>query len=278
MEIHVESPREAFYWGVQIALQAGKPSAPRGKPIREVWNYTCHIDYPHLIPFEIPGRALRPFIGAVEALQLVGQVAHPDLVIAGSKAMGNYTDDGIFHGAYGHRVYGQLQRVVHLLQSDPDSRQAVITIYDGSRDLGQPVRDIPCTLTIQFYIRQGELGMRVSMRSNDVWLGLPYDLTQFAALQCAVADSLDIPAGLYTHTVGSLHIYESDIEAAGGLATIPPLLGHERQYVPLWGGKSWEENSRRARGILNGVGCPPLDELTDFERWAWDATMEVAAQ
>ncbi len=277
MEIHVESPQEAFYWGVQTALQAGEPASPRGQAIREVWNYTCHIDYPHLIPFEVPGRNLRQFIGAVEALQLVGQTHHPEIVTEGVKSMAKYANHGIFHGAYGQRVFGQLQRVERLLQYDPDSRQAVISIYDGSRDLLQPVSDIPCTLTIQFYIRNGALGMRVSMRSNDVWLGLPYDLIQFAALQCAMADSLGIPAGVYTHTVGSLHLYDRDKDVAYGLATIPPLQSHERKYERVWGGHSVAENSRRARSILNGVGTPQVYELTTFEKWAWDAIMEVVA-
>lgn len=277
MEIRVETPREAFYWGVQVALQAGEKVSPRGQQCREVMNYTCHIDHPHLIPFEVPGRNLRPFIGAVEALQLVGQVANPEIVIAGSGVMANYADHGTFHGAYGQRVYGQLHRVEELLKRDPDSRQAVISIYDGGRDLLQPVRDIPCTLTIQFYIRGGALGMRVSMRSNDVWLGLPYDLIQFAALQCALADSLGIPAGVYTHTVGSLHLYERDVEKVGSIPTIPPPLSHERTYQRLWGGNSVEANSRRARSILNGVGTPPIPELTAFERWAYDAIMEVVA-
>lgn len=278
MEIHVESPQEAFYWGVQTALQAGQPSSPRGQAIREVWNYTCHIDYPHLIPFDVPGRGLKPFIGAVEALQLVGQSHQPELVVKGIKNFGQFMDYGIFHGSYGQRVYGQLHRAEELLRRDPDSRQAVVTIYDGPRDLLQPVSDIPCTLSIQFYIRDGHLKMRVNMRSNDVWLGLPYDLIQFAALQCAMADSLEIPAGTYTHSVGSLHLYDRDRDHVKGLATIPPLQSHERKYERLWGGDSMEGNSRRARSILNGVMCPPLDELTAFEEWAWNAVTEVAAQ
>lgn len=49
------------------------------------------------------------------------------------------------------------------------------------------------------------------MRSNDVYLGLPYNLVQFSALQEIVAGWLGIEVGSYHHFTDSLHVYEKDL-------------------------------------------------------------------
>jgi thymidylate synthase len=278
-DINVLTPGEAVYWANVLTRTAGEHVSPRGIPTREVQNVTFHVKYPHLSPY-LPGRDARHFIGAVEALQLVGQVADPDTVVQGSKAMGAYMDGGIFHGAYGARVYGQLTRAETLLADDPATRQAVVTIYDGPRDLlasfdnDSNVKDTPCTLSLQFMWTPGtRLGLRVSMRSNDVWLGMPYDLFQFTALQMAMADALGVDVGPYVHTVGSLHIYERDIEASEGLQAPGEPLAHEtvRQTI-AWRGDSIAAISARARAILAGR---PIDDPTDYEFYLTSA-MEAA--
>jgi thymidylate synthase len=56
--------------------------------------------------------------------------------------------------------------------------------------------------------------MNTVMRSNDAYLGLPYDMFQFTQLQLSLARALSVDAGWYRHTALSLHIYVDDIEAA----------------------------------------------------------------
>jgi thymidylate synthase len=46
------------------------------------------------------------------------------------------------------------------------------------------------------------------MRSNDVYLGLPHDIFSFTMIQEIVASTLGVPLGIYSHFVGSLHVYE----------------------------------------------------------------------
>jgi thymidylate synthase len=49
------------------------------------------------------------------------------------------------------------------------------------------------------------------MRSNDAYVGLPYDIFLFTSLQELMASELDIEIGTYYHSVNSLHIYHRDI-------------------------------------------------------------------
>jgi len=101
--------------------------------------------------------------------------------------------------------------VITLLQEKPNTRQAVITMWNGGDLLHAIIgdhKDLPCTLSLQFLLRGRLLHCIATMRSNDVWLGLPYDVFAFTCLQRLIADALKVKTGMYVHQVGSLHVYE----------------------------------------------------------------------
>lgn len=127
-------------------------------------------------------------------------------------------DNRTIHGAYGPRLFGkrpndQLMRVISSLKSKPDSRQAVVQLFDR-RDTLVYHSDVPCTCTMQFVIRERRLHLLTSMRSNDAWLGLPHDVFAFTMIQELVARSLGVELGEYRHAVGSLHLYERNEQQA----------------------------------------------------------------
>lgn len=124
--------------------------------------------------------------------------------------------NGKIHGGYGPRLfnmhgkYDQIENIINLLKKRPTSRKAVIQLYDAA-DLGNDHPEFPCTCFMQFFIRNNQLHMYVSMRSNDAYLGLPHDIFAFTMLQEIVACSLDLEIGIYSHAVGSLHLYEGNL-------------------------------------------------------------------
>lgn len=115
-----------------------------------------------------------------------------------------------FFGAYGPPIVEQLPYVVQNLRDDPDSRQAVVTIW---RPSPPATKDVPCTVALQFLLRGGRLMLHTMMRSNDLYLGVPYDVPLFCRLQHYVASLLGVEVGRYYHTAGSLHVYERDFES-----------------------------------------------------------------
>lgn len=127
------------------------------------------------------------------------------------------SDNGVTNNsAYGWRIfrkfgYDQWEYVKELLQKDPLTRQAVIHIKDASN---KPTKDTPCTVYLQFLMREGKLNLSVHMRSNDIWMGVPYDMFSFCFLQVKMAMELGVDIGEYTHYAGSLHMYARDYEAA----------------------------------------------------------------
>jgi thymidylate synthase len=52
------------------------------------------------------------------------------------------------------------------------------------------------------------------VRSNDVILGVPFDVLGFALLQCLLAQELGVRPGVYSHSISNAHIYDSHYEAA----------------------------------------------------------------
>jgi hypothetical protein len=64
--------------------------------------------------------------------------------------------------------------------------------------------------------------MIATMRSNDLWLGLPYDVFAFTCIQQMVAAALGVGLGWYQHQAGSLHVYDRNMEKTKAAANPLP--------------------------------------------------------
>lgn len=117
-------------------------------------------------------------------------------------------------------VFGKSQwaAVVDQLKADKDTRQAIINIHMPA-DRHEGNKDVACTLTLQFFIREDKLFMITNMRSNDIILGFTNDVFQFTMLQEALMLELrsvypDLKLGHYYHNAGSMHVYSRHFEMA----------------------------------------------------------------
>lgn len=105
---------------------------------------------------------------------------------------------------------------VESLKKDKDTRQAILR-FSLPEHFWVGNRDFTCTLEGIFLIREDRLNLSVSMRSNDLVLGLSYDLPWFISLMYKMKDELkevypNLDIGHYTHHVYSLHCYDRDEE------------------------------------------------------------------
>ena len=138
-------------------------------------------------------------------------------------------DTPLLAGAYGYRLrahFGidQLDRVYRALDALPDTRQAVLQIWDPEADLprddGAPVReDIPCNVIAIPKLRAGRLEWLQVMRSNDLFRGFPYNVAQFTSLQEILAGWLGVELGSYHHLSDSLHVYVNDLSTVRASVT-----------------------------------------------------------
>lgn len=208
---------------LETVLETGKVSAPRGMPIKELMAYqTCTpMEWPIVTVKE---RELGYKFMAAEAAWILSGDNRVKTIRPYSKAISNFSDDGhFFHGAYGPMIRDQLHFVIDALNADKDTRQAVLTIW---RPNPRPSKDIPCTVSVQFLIRDGMLHVIDTMRSSDLWLGWPYDVFNFSMLAryviCHLKQKPEL--GVIVLQAGSAHLYEQNWLPAqaivGGKCTI----------------------------------------------------------
>lgn len=133
-----------------------------------------------------------------------------------SKFWQKISDDGETNrSAYGDIVFNrygfdQVAQVVDTLEKDPTSRRALINFNVPNADR-MGTKDEICTVALVFELRDGKLDCTGIMRSNDIWLGTPYDVVFFTSLQRHIADRLGAGYGKYTHYAVSLHAYDRNM-------------------------------------------------------------------
>ena len=136
------------------------------------------------------------------------------------------SDDGFSaHSAYGYLIkyafgFDQMEKVIEILQRDPNSRRAVININTPRKEVFE-TKDEPCTIALQFLLRDNKLNCICTMRSNDIYYGFPYDIAFFTEVQKRIADELGVGYGPYIHNVGSLHLYDHNYEAVKNIVENP---------------------------------------------------------
>jgi thymidylate synthase len=225
--------------------------SPRGQEIRELIAPTLVLDNPRMRVLSSPARAANYGFAAGEFLWYWQGRDDLEPMVYYNKRMAAFSDDGrTLNSAYGRRLrrdhelggITQWAACKAALHEDPDSRRAVMTIarpLDFARAARDRSRDVPCTLSLQFLVRDGELHLHVVMRSNDVIWGLANDLFSFTLLQEAMLLDLReshpeqfgaLELGSYFHTAGSMHLYSRHYEMARAVvdeeivaAAMPPL-------------------------------------------------------
>lgn len=243
-------------------------------------------------------RDANPYFHLMEALWMLGgrqDVAFPAQF---NGRIGQYSDDGvIFHGAYGYRWrhhFGtdQLADIVKELSERPDSRRAVLTLWDAGADLGRSGVDVPCNTQAYFDLREGRLNAAVCNRSNDaIWGCYGANAVQFSMLQEYLASWLGVPVGLYRQMSNNLHVYRdvprfdqlvpfvdvNDLYTTSGVAIFPLM----REEV-----RGWDEDLTRFLSdptgdatyhdpFFNDVAAPMASSW--FDRKSKRSTGEAAA-
>ncbi len=130
-------------------------------------------------------------------------------------------DGGGWHSNYGQYWFNLdfmpgggsgMDWVVDTLFKDKDSRQAVIPMLSVNH-LYPDNKDVVCTESISFRIRDDRLHMSVNMRSQDAMWGFTNDTFCFSILHEMVYTMLvdkydNLLMGSYCHKVDSMHVYE----------------------------------------------------------------------
>lgn len=189
----------------------GAAAGPRGQGTLEQLDQRIHLVDSTYGLLDVPTRRLNFRFAVAEFIWMWFGHSDVESIARYNSVMRQFSDDGVFlTGAYGPHIKAQLPRALRKLKEDPFTRQAVVQI---PRPL-VATKDEPCTLSLQFLLRNNYLHLIVTMRSSDVWLGVPYDTFTFTMFQNVVAGILGVRRGWFTLNAGSSHLYCRDIPAA----------------------------------------------------------------
>lgn len=301
---------ELYYDLVREVEGRGFAAGPRGKACLELRPYMFKVEDAQKALYTGGSRRLNYRFWAIEALAYLagwggpnGHAGHRHAsLICRANPNAKFAMNAhsmMFTGAYGQYLRESYSDVSKLLTADPWTRQAVASIWSP----GLPPRDpdIPCTCLLHFFMEPAysiscslnpasegtRLAMAVYMRSNDLNWGTPYDVAAFAAIQCAMAASLGVPPGSYTHFAGSLHLYTAENNSGEKPPSILPPSYEEWQTdvvaegvpIPRWARYSIDEVTTGAHVLLEELAAHVIDQgykFTDFESkledqlyWKW---------
>lgn len=202
---------------MRTILLDGGICTPGSKKTVEVLGMQEHFDMNYPV-ISCSARKLNTNFMIAEAAWILSGSNDVNYPMQYMKKYGNWSDNGvIMSGAYGPAIFRQMSYITNCLLSDPESRQAVLTIW---AERPQESLDIPCTLSLQFLIRNKEIHCIANMRSSDVFLGLPYDIFVFSMIAANLSKMLNYYSGIeyelgyLTWQAGSAHIYARDSDKA----------------------------------------------------------------
>jgi thymidylate synthase len=106
----------------------------------------------------------------------------------------------------------QLANVINQIITNPNSRRLIVSAWNP---LTVEYATLPpCHILFQFYVRNGELSCSFTMRSTDVFLGLPYNIASYALLTHLIADLTGLKVGKLVYFGNDVHLYKNHLEQA----------------------------------------------------------------
>ena len=107
-------------------------------------------------------------------------------------------------------VIDQMQLLVDTIKNDPDSRRLIVSAWNVG-EVGKMALP-PCHLLFQFYVAKGRLSCKLTQRSADAFLGVPFNIASYALLTHMIAQQCNLDVGEFIWSGGDCHIYANHME------------------------------------------------------------------
>ena len=131
----------------------------------------------------------------------------------------NKEDLAIYEYSYGPRIFNFAGKkdqindfVIPLLKNDPNSRRAIISLFNPYTDSDILNKNIPSLMYVYFKIRDNILHCTCFIRSNDFFIGWPGNIYQIYLLQKYVADKVNIKTGSLSTMSCSAHVFHEHFD------------------------------------------------------------------
>jgi thymidylate synthase len=124
----------------------------------------------------------------------------------------NTVKNGEDHIDFELKTVNQIDVLIKGLKEDPYSRRHIVSAWNVAQ-LDTFVL-APCHHFFQCYVRDNKLSLCYSMRSNDFFLGAPFNIASYALLTHMLAHVCGYEVGELIANLGDTHLYLNHLEQA----------------------------------------------------------------
>jgi thymidylate synthase len=127
---------------------------------------------------------------------------------------GSFKDDfGSYYSMYSGQQVIEIDQLLNLIEGirrDPNGRRHILSAWNpGEIDaMALP----PCHAFAQFYVNDGRLSCQMYQRSNDLFLGCPFNIASYSLLTHMIAQVCELDVGEFIHVTGDAHIYLNHVD------------------------------------------------------------------
>jgi thymidylate synthase len=105
----------------------------------------------------------------------------------------------------------QISWIINELKTNPESRRMVVSAWNPNQLSSMALP--PCHWAFELYVEGDRfLNMKLHQRSCDVFLGVPYNIAEYALLLHMFCAVTGYEPGLLVHDMTNVHIYNNHIE------------------------------------------------------------------
>lgn|SRR3990167_8934924 len=104
----------------------------------------------------------------------------------------------------------QISDLLNNIQNNPTSRRLIISAWNVG-EINQMALP-PCHCFVQFFVANNKLSCKLTQRSADVFLGVPFNIASYALLTHMIAQQCDLDVGELIWSGGDCHVYLNHLE------------------------------------------------------------------
>lgn len=147
-----QRPQDLYLLQLKRLLSEGDRVTVKGNTTIELLNVTTHLEKPTDTCIIIDARRWNPWLAMSEGLWILAGRNDVAALKPYNSMITDFSDDGrTLYGAYGKRMYPQIDRMIERLKAEPSDRRAVLQIWnqlgytnDDWTDLATESKDPPC--------------------------------------------------------------------------------------------------------------------------------------
>ena len=110
------------------------------------------------------------------------------------------------------KVIDQMAQLIHMIKNNPTSRRLIISAWNVGEveQMALP----PCHCLMQFFVANNKLSCKLTQRSADIFLGVPFNIASYALLTHMIAQQCDLGVAEFIWSGGDCHLYLNHLEQA----------------------------------------------------------------